>query len=104
MQGVNGADSKKNESPEVQRKRLRFRSWHRGTREMDLLLGAFADHHLAGFSAAQLDRYDALLELSDPDLFAWITGKEMVPAAHNTDIMKLLQSFKIPAKTIDKTQ
>src|SRR5262245_16932599 len=53
----------------VQRRRLHFRSWHRGTREADLILGRFADAHLDGFSAEQLDRYGGLLENSDPDIY-----------------------------------
>jgi len=85
------------ESSEIRRKRLRFRSWHRGTREMDLLLGAFADAHLEGLSDDQLGRYEALLELSDPDLFAWIRGREAVPPAYDNDVFKLLQDFKFRA-------
>ncbi len=91
------------ESEEIQRKRLRFRSWHRGTREMDLLLGTFADRLLAGFGKAQLDRYDALLALSDPDLFAWITGRERPPPAHDHDVMNLLQNFSIHEEYVDFT-
>lgn len=72
------------------RERLRFRSWHRGTREMDLLLGSFADVNLRAFSSDQLDRYEALLQVSDPDLFDWIIGKKNVPAAHDHDVMRLL--------------
>ena len=60
-------------------KRLRLRSWRRGTREMDLLLGPFADARLAGFSEAQLADYEALLQESDPDLYAWATGRAAPP-------------------------
>lgn len=87
------------ESIETRRKRLRFRSWHRGTREMDLLLGPFADASLETLSEAQLDHYEALLELSDPDLFAWITGSQAVPEAHDTAVMKLLKNFKFHTRT-----
>lgn len=80
---------------ERQRKRLRFRSWHRGTKEMDILLGSFADRHLAAFTAMQLDRYDTLLQNSDPDLYAWLSGSESVPQAHDNDVMRLLMDFKI---------
>lgn len=103
IEGVETAENKP-EPVEVRRKRLRFRSWRRGTREMDLLLGAFADRHLEGFTTVQLARYDALLELSDPDIFAWITGKEAVPAIHDTDVMRLLKHFKIPVKPFDDTR
>jgi antitoxin CptB len=77
----------------VRRRRLRFRSWHRGTRDADLLLGPFADGHLDRFSPVQLDRYEALLEMSDPDLYNWITGREPVPAGYVTDVLILLRNF-----------
>jgi len=79
----------------IQRRRLRYRSWHRGTLEADLILGRFADAHLAGFSAEQLDRYDALLEKSDPDIYDWLTGRAPVPVAVDTDVFRLLKDFKL---------
>lgn len=79
---------------ESRRKRLRFRSWHRGTREMDLIMGSFADAGTPEFDAALLDQYEALLELSDPDLYNWITGKEPVPAEHDTEVMRRLVAFR----------
>ena len=82
------------EGVDIRRKRLRYRSWHRGTREMDFILGAFADACLADLSEAQLGRYEALLENSDPDLFAWIFGGETVPEAWDNDVLKLLRNFK----------
>ena len=84
-------------SSDIHRKRLLFRSWHRGTRESDLILGGFADAHLAGFDAGQLDRYEALLECSDVDLFDWITGRATPPPEHNHDVTRLLLSFSNPA-------
>jgi antitoxin CptB len=78
----------------IQRRRLRFRSWHRGTREADLILGRFADAHLADFSAEQLDRYGALLENSDPDIYDWLTGRAPIPAADDTDVFRLLMDFQ----------
>ena len=80
---------------DLRRKRLRFRSWHRGTKEMDILLGNFADRHLAAFTPVQLDRYDALLQNSDPDLYGWISGRDAVPEAYDHDVMGLLQNFRI---------
>jgi antitoxin CptB len=71
-------------------KKLIFRSWHRGTREMDLLMGRFADRHLPDFTPAQLETYAALLELADPDLYNWITGQEPVPPELQSDVMALL--------------
>ena len=80
---------------DLRRKRLHYRSWHRGTKELDLLLGGFADRHLAEFSPAQLDRFEALLQNSDPDIYLWISGREPIPEAHDDDIMALLRNFKI---------
>jgi len=76
------------------RERLRFRSWHRGTREIDLLLGSFADMHLHAFTPEQLAHYDALLHENDPDLYDWITGVQPVPEAHDSDVMKLLRTHR----------
>jgi antitoxin CptB len=83
-------------SSDIRRKRLAFRSWHRGTRESDLILGRFADAHLAGFYDDQLDRYEALLECADADLFDWITGRAMPPPEHDHDVTRLLLSFSNP--------
>ena len=76
------------------RKRLMFQSARRGTRESDLVLGGFARRHLATLSEGQLDRFEALLELNDPELLGWIVGLEPVPAAHDHDVMDLLKDFK----------
>lgn len=83
-----------NETIEDRRKRLLFRSWHRGTREMDLLLGRFAERHLETFSERQLALYEAMLEYGDPDLYDWMAGRGVVPAALDHDVMKLLLNFK----------
>lgn len=77
-------------------KKLIFRSWHRGTREMDLLIGRFADAYLPDFTPAQLEAYAAILELPDPDLYNWITGQEPVPDEHRSEVMALLVSGQRP--------
>jgi antitoxin CptB len=56
------------------RKRLLFRCWHRGTREMDLLLGRFADAEIAILTDDQLVELERLLEIADPDLYAALIG------------------------------
>jgi antitoxin CptB len=75
---------------EVLRRKLRYRSWHRGTREMDLIMGRFADAHLDSFTHDQLVTYEDLLQENDPDLYNWLTGREAVPAEKNSEIMQLL--------------
>ena len=79
---------------DLRRKRLLFRSWHRGTRELDLLLGGFAERYLSTFTTPQLEVYEQLLEFSDPDIYRWITEAEPVPMAAQSDILTLLQNFK----------
>ncbi|MEZ5911855.1 MAG: succinate dehydrogenase assembly factor 2 [Paracoccaceae bacterium] len=51
-----------------------MRSWRRGTKEMDLILGPFADARLATMGSAELELYDRLLLQNDQDLYPWITG------------------------------
>ena len=67
------------ETDAVQLKRLRLRSWRRGTKEMDLILGRFADRRLADLGAADRQLYDALLSENDQDLYAWVAGREAPP-------------------------
>ena len=67
----------------VLRRRLRFRSWHRGTREVDLILGGFADRWIDTMDAGELQSYEALLEQNDADLYDWFTDK--APPAPEVD-------------------
>jgi antitoxin CptB len=68
------------ETAEARLKRMRMRSWRRGTKEMDLVLGPWADAHLANLDAAELALYDLLLEENDQDLMACIFGTQEPPA------------------------
>ena len=77
----------------IARKRLRFRSWHRGTREMDLLLGRFADGRLDGFDGAGLRAYAALLEQPDPDIYDWVCGRGECPEGELRPIVAALTEF-----------
>ena len=69
------------ETAEARLKRMAMRSWRRGTKEMDLVLGPFADAHLAELSEPELQTYDALLLENDQDLMAWILGQMPAPTA-----------------------
>jgi antitoxin CptB len=82
------------EGLDIRRKRLLFRSWRRGTRESDLLLGSFAERHVGEWSGAELDGYEALLEASDAEIFDWIAGRAPPPAEQDTDILRLLANFR----------
>ena len=75
-------------------KKLRFRAWRRGFREADLILGPFADKHVPTMSAAELDAFEALLEVPDQDLYGWIIGTAPTPAAFDHEIMNRIKSFR----------
>lgn len=81
----------------ARRKRLRFQAWHRGTREADLLLGSFADAWLERFDETRLGQFEALLEVPDPDLYNWITAREPMPPVYDTEVARLLQTFRFAA-------
>ncbi len=76
---------------EIRRKRLRFRCWHRGSRESDLLLGRFADRYLDELDSLALVQLEALLAEEDPDIWDWALGRKPVPADHDTPVMALLR-------------
>lgn len=70
------------ETKEIRLKRLRMRAWHRGTKEMDVITGTFADTAMTGLSADDLDAFETLMGEADPDILAWITGARTAPDEH----------------------
>ena len=81
------------ETIENKRKRLIFRSWHRGTKEMDQILGSFANKYVPKFTSEELDLYEQLLENSDPEMYDWICGRTDVPANKNSAILEKLLTY-----------
>ena len=79
------------------RKRLIFRSWHRGTREMDLIMGSFAEVNVPAMDEGALDLYEELLHTSDPDVYDWISGQKPVPANRMNPVIEKLLSHNYPA-------
>jgi len=75
------------------RRRVLFRAWHRGIREMDLIMGRFAEANLKEMADADLDDFELLIEAPDHDLFSWICGSETVPANYDTAIFRAVKSF-----------
>jgi antitoxin CptB len=73
---------------DVRMRKLLFRSWHRGMREVDLILGTFADGEIDKLSAEELLEYEGLLEVPDGDLLAWVTGEKVVPTSHDTALFR----------------
>ncbi len=87
---------KDNKTIENKRKRLIFRSLHRGTKEMDIIMGSFAKRFVSSFTEKELCDYDVLLTHNDPDLYNWITGRELAPQNINDmSVFKMLQKFKL---------
>ncbi len=81
-----------------QRKRLIFRSWHRGTREMDLIMGRFAEQAVPGMTEMDLATYARLLEENDPDIYDWLCGRQPIPDSSDSAVLRQLidYSFKNP--------
>jgi antitoxin CptB len=80
--------ARSSEGLDARRRKLLFRSWHRGIREMDLILGGFADQAIGSLNEAELHQYEHLLEVQDADLLSWVTGQNPVPAAFDTPLLK----------------
>lgn len=74
------------------RRRALVRAWRRGMREMDLVLGGFADSHIATLSEAELAQFEALMEVPDGTLLAWVTGREPVQPPHDTALFARLRA------------
>ena len=76
------------------RKKLQFRAWRRGFREIDLILGRFADRKLAALDEAGLDQFERLLEAPDQDVYEWITGQSEAPAGYESPTLALIRAFR----------
>ena len=76
------------------RKRLLFRCWHRGTREMDLILGRFADAEIATLSEQEVNQLEALIEVPDPDLYAALTGDKPLAADYAGTLFDRIKAFR----------
>lgn len=77
----------------VRRKRLRFRAWHRGTKEMDLLMGPFADARIEGLGAPELDQFEELLLEPEPDVYAWIVGGAPLPSRLEGTVLDQIKAY-----------
>ena len=84
---------------DVRRRRALYRAWHRGTREMDFILGRFTDAELDRLSDADLDAFEYLLEAPDTDLYEWVTGRTEAPPQYDTDVFRRLRDFHAAPRT-----
>jgi antitoxin CptB len=81
------------EGLDLRRRKLLFRSWHRGMREMDLIMGRFADHVIEKLTDEELDQFESLIEVPDPQLLSWITGEVQVPEGYDGTLFRRLRAF-----------
>ncbi len=77
------------------RKKLSFRAWRRGFREIDLILGGFADRKLVELDEAGLDAFERLLDAPDQEVYDWITEQAPAPAEYDTPTLALIRAFRI---------
>jgi antitoxin CptB len=75
------------------RKRTLFRAWHRGMREMDLIMGRFADAEIGEMSEEDLAEFERLIEVQDRDLLSWITGEAETPSNYESAVFARLREF-----------
>jgi antitoxin CptB len=78
---------------DARRRRILFRAWHRGTREMDLLMGRFANAELGALPEDDLDDLELLMEAPDRDVFSWLTGEIETPANYDTPVFRKVRAF-----------
>ena len=83
---------------DTRRRKLKFRAWRRGFREMDLLMGSFADKHLDQYDETGLDQFEALLNLPDWEVYAWLVGQSEVPVDQRSPVLDQLIAFKYAAQ------
>ena len=82
------------DSLEARRKKLIYVANHRGMKETDVIVGGFATAHAARLTADQIGRLEALMEVSDNDLLNWLTGRQPVPKAHDTDVFAMIKAYR----------
>lgn len=85
---------------ETRLRKLKFRAWHRGFREADLILGPFADIHGQDLTPPQLDAFEDLLEQPDHDIYEWIVERAPTPPEFDSEVMNLLKAFRFKAHAI----
>ncbi len=78
----------------TRRRRVRYRAWHRGTKEMDLVLGPYADAHAEGLDRAGLDRLEALMSEEDTDLLKWVMGQDIPPPGFDVELLGRIVAFR----------
>lgn len=81
------------EGLDPRRKKMLFRAWHRGIKEMDIVFGTFADAHLPTMVEEDLDTFEYLMDAPDRELFKWISGEEETPDNYRSDLLDRIITF-----------
>ena len=81
------------EGLDTRRRRLLYHCWHRGTREMDLIMGRFADEVIGELSEAEVEEFERLAAAPDHELYSWVSGAAQVPGNYDTGIFRRLLAF-----------
>jgi len=84
---------------DLRRRKVLFRSWHRGMREMDLIMGRFADSAVSDLSDDELTDFERLIELPDRELLAWVTGEVAVPPDVDTVVFRRMRDFHFKSRS-----
>jgi len=87
------ASTRSSDGLDDRRKRLLFRCWHRGTKEMDYIFGRFADVHIADLSEAEVADFERLIDLPDPDLYNAFNDKLLLDAVYAEGIFRRIKAF-----------
>jgi antitoxin CptB len=85
--------TRSSEGLDERRRRLLFRAWHRGMREVDLITGRFADAHIGTLTGAEVAEFEQLMDVPEPDLLNWVMGAAETPANHDTPLFRRLCAF-----------
>ncbi len=85
--------TRSSEGLSARRRKLLFRCWHRGIREMDLIMGRFADAHIETLDASELDQLERLLDVPDQEIYSWINGVSDIPASCRSPLLTRLRDF-----------
>ncbi|WP_375636115.1 MULTISPECIES: succinate dehydrogenase assembly factor 2 [unclassified Bartonella] len=80
---------------DVRRRRLIFRAWHRGIREMDLIFGHYVDAHIAEMNDKTLSELEYIMSFDDRDLLTWITGEVLPPSEVDSPLFRDIANYRI---------
>ncbi|MEA2954223.1 MAG: antitoxin CptB [Alphaproteobacteria bacterium] len=87
--------TRSSEGLDPRRRKLLFQSWHRGIREMDLIMGRFANEEIDSLAGQELDDFERLTEVPDQELLAWVTGEQATPTEYDTVVFRRMRDFHL---------